>query len=215
MASYDLPCEVKHSCALWEKEYGSLPMLLWNILREHGHQKMPEYVGHKFKMDDRAEWSVDVRIFHAMMDNGEFQVAQIHQSPVRRSTFVAAVRDATLQAIYRVAKDYEMELMGSQYHYFPSRGLDSYEAEVNPTKYEANPKLVQQVRLTLAMDDMVHSFQQELKETRARLRQAESTIASLKEDLAGEASAVGTSLPRKRSRAGPVGSDGASEVPEA
>ncbi|WVZ57266.1 hypothetical protein U9M48_007671 [Paspalum notatum var. saurae] len=142
MARYDLPCEVKYSCALWE-EYGSLPMLLWNILREHGHQKMPEYVGHKFKLDDREEWSVDVRVFHAMMDNGEFQVAQVHQSRVRRNTFVAAVRDAALQAIYRVAKDYEMELMGSQYHYFPSRGLDSYEAEVNPTKYEANPKLVQ------------------------------------------------------------------------
>ncbi|WVZ79894.1 hypothetical protein U9M48_027419 [Paspalum notatum var. saurae] len=60
MARYDLPCEVKYSCALWEKEYGSLPMLLWNILREHGHQKMPEYVGHKFKPDDREEWSVDV-----------------------------------------------------------------------------------------------------------------------------------------------------------
>ncbi|WVZ93096.1 hypothetical protein U9M48_039105 [Paspalum notatum var. saurae] len=93
-----------------------------------------------------------------MMENGEFQVAQLHQIPVRRSTFAAAVGDTALQAIYMVTSDYEMELIGSQYHYFPSRGLGSYEAEVNPTKHEANPKLVQQVRLTLALDDMVDSF---------------------------------------------------------
>ncbi|KAJ1253976.1 hypothetical protein BS78_K143300 [Paspalum vaginatum] len=116
-------------------------MPLQYIRQERREKEGTQYIGHKYMymLDDHEEWEVEVKIFHTVMNRGQFKVAQLHQNPIRRATFAAAIGDAAIQALYRVTNHYEMELLETKYHGFPSRRLCNAEKEVNTATYVSNP----------------------------------------------------------------------------
>jgi hypothetical protein len=151
---------------------GHLPRLLWGILSGLGHTQKPVYRGVKKLYPGYVEWKVEVTIYDYERSQDEGmevrRVVGIHSAMVPRATFTAGVRDAARQAISRVRDQYNNKMDNSPYAYCPHRTRGSDELFVKST-FGENPKLREQVALTMALEDELNCALWELGEVRQHL----------------------------------------------
>ena len=104
------------------------------------------------------------------------RVVGIHSAKRPRATFTASFRDAR-QAISRVQDQYNSKMVDSPYAYCPRRTHGSNELFVKGA-FRENPKLREQVALTMALEDKLDRALWELGD----VRQCLAFITSLLKD---------------------------------
>lgn len=158
---------------------GIFPKLLRRMLRYLGHQEWPLYQGFEEVVNGREEWRVEVLI------DTQKHKPLIFEAYGRRCTFEAGICDAARQAISRVRDMYADELSNTPYRYFPHRRICNTRKRI--CRYNKHPRrqhdpnlLIQQIRLTKALDAVCDDALDELRETRFMLREREEELEALR-----------------------------------